>query len=76
MGGKALKMNKEFVETCEWCNNNGVEHMSFTDISIEAIKTAKKFGIKIMTYTYNEPATIYKYLDLGVDCVFTDYIFI
>lgn len=65
-----------FAEVCRWACANGVEYMSFHDLSAEKVAQVKAYGIITMVNTYNDPLKLYEYWDRGVDCIFTDFHFI
>ncbi len=66
----------DFVKTMKWCSDNGVKFISWQYFTPETAQIAKIFGVTTFAFTYNNPITIYEFLDMGVDCVFTDFVFI
>lgn len=63
-------------EICQWCKESGVLYLSIGNIKKEWVDIMHSYGIYIMVFTYNDPITMYNYYDIGVDCIFTDFIFI
>ena len=61
------------IRVGEWCLSNGVKYLSIENITSEWVSILKSYGIYVMTFTYNDPETMYKYYDMGVDCIFTDF---
>ena len=61
---------------CIWCVENGVEMMSTKIVDEEFIAMTDKYDIYTFAYTYNSEEDILELLEIGVDCVFTDFVYL
>ena len=78
VGDKEFPMGTELDELralCEWCVENGVLMMSTKICDAEFIKMTDSYGIFTFAYTFNSPSEIYRLLSIGIDCVFTDFVY-
>ena len=71
-----INSKERLIEVCQFCNEVGIDYISIGTISKEYVDILHEYGIYVMVFTYNDPILMYNYFDMGVDCIFTDFIYI
>ncbi len=60
---------------CQWCVANDIQMMSTKILDEEFIAMTDRYDIFTFAYTYNSLPKIQELLSIGIDCVFTDFIY-
>ncbi len=69
--------DENIESVCSWCKDNGINYLSIGgNIKSEWIKVMHEYGIYVFVFTFNNHQEMYKFYDMGADCIFTDYTFI
>ena len=64
-------------EISKWCQNNNVNFLSIeSNVKAEWVSIMHEYDIYIMVFTINSAIDAYRFFDMGVDCIFTDFTFI
>ena len=66
----------ELEKTLQWCVENDIRMMSTKILDKEFIEMTDRYDIFTFAYTYNSPEQIEVLLSLGIDCVFTDFVYL
>lgn len=64
-------------EISKWCQNNNVNFLSIeSNVKAEWVSIMHEYDIYVMVFTINSAIDAYRFFDMGVDCIFTDFTFI
>ncbi len=64
-------------EISKWCQNNNVNFLSIeSNVKAELVSIMHEYDIYVMVFTINSAIDAYRFFDMGVDCIFTDFTFI
>lgn len=64
-------------EISKWCQNNNVNFLSIeSSVKAEWVSIMHEYDIYVMVFTINSAIDAYRFFDMGVDCIFTDFTFI
>lgn len=61
---------------CRWCVENGVKMMSTKILDKDFIAMTDRYDIFTFAYTFNSAEEIEELLAMGIDCVFTDFVYL